>query len=50
MVVDLKAQRRELIEAELREYDSKGKKTTYPLEFRGVRENLKVIRLNPINY
>lgn len=47
MVVDLKAQRRELIEAELREYDSTGSKTTYPLEFRGVRENLKVIRLNP---
>lgn len=47
MEVDLKVQRRQLIEAELREYDDNGNKTSYPLEFRGVRENLKVIRINP---
>ena len=47
MTLDTKDRRRKLIEAELASYDQAGKEARYQLDFRGERQNLKVVRVSP---
>lgn len=47
MTLDTQDGRRRLIEAELAEYDEAKKEARYQLDFRGERQNLKIIRVSP---
>ena len=44
---NLREERRRLIEKELKHYDASSSEARYSLEFRGVKQNLKVIRVAP---
>lgn len=47
MKLDTKDERRKRIEAELASYDKDGKEARFQLDFRGERQNLKIVRVNP---
>lgn len=47
MELDNRSQRKKLIQAELDAYDNLGKDARYQLDFRGEKQNLKIVRVNP---